>query len=156
MELTIDECTKKMLGVVKYFQEREKNFDSIDGETVLRAAVMLATYKATLGQFVAQLQYEVNISEMIKKNTWTSEFMEAKKSGEKVTDKFAANYADIKIQTLEETLIENTYKLNLIKNLRTDSGDVISTLQSRFNQMKQERMDANQQNMLPKNPLIQG
>jgi hypothetical protein len=148
--MDIKAIVSKILEIIEYVQNKGSNFDTMPPEDIVRAFVMLAAYKATLGQELAKIQFEQNILEAKKKHLWTVSFIEFKQD-KKTTDIAARTQADLEVQELEQEIVDLRYPLEVVKNLRVDTDAVISTLQSALNQRKQEAREATMQNYRPSN-----
>jgi len=141
----IGEVVSKIMEIVTYF--RTHPVDTMPGEEMTRAAAKLAALKATLGQEVAETQYRVSFQEAERKHLWTQAFARAKgatdpESGKLPTDTVARNAADDLVHPEVLEGIEMQRELDLLKNLRSDSADLITTIQSRVGQLKQEMRDS--------------
>jgi len=135
---------EEVVKMVKYVSAYP--VDSIGGEELIEMAVHLAAYKATLGQAFAEHQHAVNVKEAETKHSWTMTYSEFKSNskiaGDKVTEGEAKAYADSCVFEDEIAIIGMKLTLEKIRNLRSDTGDLITTLQSRISQLKQESRDS--------------
>jgi len=159
MEKEIDEVVGKQMVVINYINGKVGNdidgylqkTDNTDlpGEVVSRAIMVLSTNNVFLGLHVSKMDYEINMMEAIRKNSWTDEYAKARSGAKgspenpvKVTQKDSEMIADRTVQTMIMDEIEAKRSLAKIKNLRTDCKELVTSLQSRLNHLKQERIDA--------------
>ena len=140
MNQEVSEVIEKQVKVVEYINNHEVS--NLQGDDISRMIIVLSTNNVFLGQHIANLDYEVTMKEAIRKGLWSDRYIELRKSEVKITQKDSEIDADqsVKEMVLEE--IESKRILGKIKNLRMDCKELVSSLQSRLNQLKQERIDA--------------
>jgi len=137
---SIDKTVEKQIAVIQWIDERKTK--DIQGDKISEAIVVLSTNNVFLGQFIADRDYEINMMEATRKNLWTDEYAKSRASEVKTTQKDSEMMADKEVHTMVLDEIEAKRSLAKIKNLRTDCKEVVTSLQSRLNHLKQERIDA--------------
>jgi len=139
----LEPVLEQVVKIVKYISAYP--VDSISGDVLIDAAIHLAAFKATIGQSFAEQQHAVNSAEAQVKHAWSVAYsdckMDAKVKGEKTTEAEAKAVADGFTYEAELEIISMKLSLDKAKNLRQDIGDMITTLQSRLGQLKQEMRD---------------
>lgn len=136
----IDEIVKKQMNVIEWLENSD--IKNIPGEDISRAIVVLSTNNVFLGEFVAEHDYEINMMEASRKNAWADSYAKQRSSEVKITQKDSEINADQEVKKLVMDEIEAKRSLAKIKNLRMDCKELVSSLQSRLNHLKQERIDA--------------
>lgn len=123
-----------------------EKISNINGDELSRKALFLSTHKFYLGSEISELEYNLNMNEAIRKQTWAEAYGEARKSEEKTTQKDCEIIADEKVRAsiLEE--IELKKNIMKLKMIRADVGDIVTTVQTRISVLKQERFESNQGN----------
>lgn len=132
-----DELVKEILAVVNTLREQEMG--SLSGDTLSRLAVKLASYKASLGEYVADA----------KKLAWDAEaeyyrvraiaYQKLRDEGKGSTDSEELKRLD----SQESFLAWNKAKHNeaLISTLHRDCHDLIDGIKSRLIQLQAEMKD---------------
>lgn len=134
-----DELVKEVLDIVKTL--REHDMGSLSGDTLSRLAVKLASYKASLGEYVAEA----------KKLAWDAEaeyyrkraevYQELRDSGKGSTDSEELK----RLHSQEVFLAWNKAKYNeaLINTLHKDCHDLIDGIKSRLIHLQSEGKESN-------------
>lgn len=120
-----------------------KGIGNLFGDELSKKALHLATMKSFLGQSLADMEFTLNMTEADRKARWTSFFMEAKRSQDKITVMECSSIADVAIKDVLNKEIELKGQVQKIKNLRQDVSDIITTIQTRINALKSERIESN-------------
>jgi hypothetical protein len=143
----IDETVGKQLKIIQYIERH--SISELQGDGISQMIVALSTNNVFLGQFVAERDYEINMMEATRKNLWTDEYAQARAGAKtnpeapvKTTQKDSEMMADKAVNEMVMDEIEAKRSLAKIKNLRIDCKELVSSLQSRLNHLKQERIDA--------------
>lgn len=136
----IDETVGKQIKIIQYIDKRD--VATLQGDEISRMIVALSTNNCFLGQFVAERDYEINMMEAVRKDAWTDKYAEQRKSEVKITQKDSEINADMAVKSMVMDEIEAKRSLAKIKNLRIDCKELVTSLQSRLNHLKQERIDA--------------
>jgi len=133
------EIIEKINNIIDHYRNTE--IIKLDGDFLSQTAVKLAAYKVNLGEFIGKVEPQLNSKEMERKSKWSDLYAEARQSEEKRTVDDCKAIADKQVRKLVSAEINLKNDLILVKNLRQDVGDLISTIQSRLSYLKQERQD---------------
>lgn len=139
----MEEAIKNQETIIKHINDSK--ISTLDGNTISRMIVHLATNNSVLGQMVAEYEYKLDMMTATRKSAWAEKFAEVRSGEEKITQKDTEVIADAEVEDMVKEEIETKHMLLKIKNMRSDCKDVQTALQSRLGHLKQERMDS----MLP-------
>jgi len=138
----IDLVVAKQLKILKYL-ELHPLFDGEDStsceimpDMLSRIAISLATNNAFLGQIVAHYQYELDMSEVVRKNARVDAYKKfrttIKEDGKAISQGDAEVFADGEVSEMLKEEMETKRMLLKVKNLRADCGDMVTAIQSRI------------------------
>lgn len=134
-----DELVKEILVVVNTLREQETG--NLSGDTLSRLAVKLASYKASLGEYVADVKQLTNDAE--------AEYYRARATGYKKLRDEGTNSTDSeelkRLEAHDSFMAWNKAKHNeaLITTLHRDCHDLIDGIKSRLIHLQFERGEAN-------------
>lgn len=148
---TIDKIVTIQMEMVQYLSGRNlwnKNDEygkdgELSGDDISRMITKMSTYNVYLGLYIAEFDFKINMMEAERKNCWADFYSKQRSNPEiKITQKDAEIAADEIVSEAVNREIETKRQLVKIKNLRADCKDLVASLQSRLNQLKQERIEA--------------
>lgn len=128
-EPDIRETVKSILGIIRSL----KNIANVSGNELSEKALLLSIHKVYLGQKLVSFEFDLDNDKMIRKVAWGEAFSEAE--GTVDAKKISADSA-VNDMLREEIDLER--KVGVLKNLRYDVSEVISTVQSRMSQLRIE------------------
>jgi hypothetical protein len=124
---------KETISIIINIIKELKNAERMNGGELSSKALMLSVYKVYLGQEIVSLEYALNHNKVMRKNLWGQAFVEA--VGTVDVKKITADKA---VEDLVKEEIETERKIGVLKNLRVDCSDVVSTMQTRMSQLRNE------------------
>ena len=127
----IDKIVENSLDIIKGISTHKIN--DLTPEELSQYALRLASNKIFLGLELTELDYQFNHLKMERKGIWADIFSEAKGT---VKDRELEADKAVQLKVKEE--LEFDRKISILKNLRQDLGDCITTIQTRVSQLKQE------------------
>lgn len=134
-----DELVKEILTVVNTL--REQDMGSLSGDTLSRLAVKLASYKASLGEYVADVKQLALDAESEYYAVRAKEYQRLRDEGKGSTDAEELK----RIGSQEAFLAWNKAKYNdtLITTLHRDCHDLIDGIKSRLIHLQSEMKESN-------------
>lgn len=134
-----DELVKEILGIVKTLNAHDMS--SLSGDTLSRLAVKLASYKASLGEFVADARKLAWDAEAEYYRNRAETYQSLRDEGKGSTDAEELK----RLGSQESFLAWNKAKHNeaLISNLYRDCHDLIDGIKSRLIHLQSEGKESN-------------
>lgn len=134
-----DELVKEIYTVVNTL--REQDTGSLSGDTLSRLAVKLASYKASLGEYVAQAKKETWDAEAEYYRVRAEEYQKLRDEGKGSTDSEELK----RLGSHESFMAWNKAKHNeaLINTLHKDCHDLIDGIKSRLIHLQSEMKESN-------------
>lgn len=134
-----DELVKEILHVINTL--REQDTSSLSGDTLSRLAVKLASYKASLGEYVAEVRRLTLDAEAEYYRVRAEQYQLLRDSGKGATDSDELK----RLGAHESFMAWNKAKYNesLIVNLHKDCHDLIDGIKSRLIHLQFEKGELN-------------
>lgn len=136
--------------IIQYFIDN-KVASIQDGDYVANLIVKLASYNATLGTFVADLERAADMGEahfdLVKEQRYKEarrnlKFKDTTGKEKAYTQDDADNFKRLESQDEKGAWLEAKYAYRLASILRADAKNLIDALRSKLSYMKQERQDS--------------
>lgn len=136
--------------IIQYFVDN-KVADIQDGDYVANLIVKLASYNATLGTFVADLERAADMAEahadLVKEQKYKEarrdmKFKDTTGKEKAYTQDDADNYKRLESQDEKAAWLEAKYAYRLASILRADVRNLTDALRSKLSYMKQDRQDS--------------
>lgn len=136
--MKVDELVKEILTVVNTL--REQDMGSLSGDTLSRLAVKLASYKASLGEYVADVKQLALDAEAKYYAVRAKEYQRLRDEGKGSTDSEELK----RIGSQEAFLAWNKAKHQdtLITTLHRDCHDLIDGIKSRLIHLQEEQKES--------------
>lgn len=119
---------------------RAQDMGSLSGDTLSRLVVKLASYKASLGEYVAEAQRNANNAEAEYYQSRAEGYKELRDEGKGSTD--AEELKRIKAHDSFVAWNDAKYKADLIINLSRDCHDLIDAIRGRLIALQSERKES--------------
>jgi hypothetical protein len=120
---------------------RAQDMGSLSGDTLSRLVVKLASYKASLGEYVAIVSKSANNAEAEYYKARAEGYQRLRDSGKGSTD--AEELKRLEAHDSFMALNEAKYKQDLIINLSRDCHDLIDAIRGRLIALQSERTESN-------------
>lgn len=119
----------------------DQNIGSLNGDTLSRLAVRLASYKASLGEHVAYAKKLELEAEATYKEAKAESYKELREAGKGSTD--AGELKNLGLRDALDTLNTAKYNHTRLSTLSMDCHDLIDGIKSRLISLQTERMESN-------------
>ncbi len=140
--IALDEVISKMQEIINHLAEN-KISQIDDGDYVANLIVKLASYNATLGQYVADLDRDADLAEahyeMKRETAYRDARLGEDDSNKKTTVADADNAKRLESAEEKEVAIQMKHQYRVASILRADAANLIDALRSKLSYMKQER-----------------
>lgn len=137
--MSTDKLVKEMFVIINTLSEQDMG--SLSGDTLSRLAVKLASYKASLGEHVAESKKRVLDAEAEYKFARAEGYKKLRDDGKGSTDS-----DELKTLASKDALMalnEAKHQSNLIVQLSLDCHDLIDSIKSRLIHIQTERGEGN-------------
>lgn len=137
--MNVDELVREILNIVRTLSEQ--NMGDLSGDTLSRLALKIASYKASLGEHVAEARNRVWEAEAKYDLVRAESYKKLRDEGRGSTDAGELK----RIDTHEVFVAWNTAKYNYerISKLHTDCHDLIDGIKSRLIHLQSEGRESN-------------
>jgi len=136
--MSVDSLVKEILTVVRTLSETE--LSNLSGDTLSRLAVKLASYKASLGEHVAEARNRVWEAEASYDLVRAESYSQLRDDGKGSTD--ASELKRIDAHDAFVALNEAKYNYERISTLHSDCHDLIDGIKSRLIHLQSERRES--------------
>lgn len=135
----IQQVTESILNDINSLRD----ISTLDGSTLSVIALRLSVNKVYVGQQVAEMDYELSQQTLAKKLEWARVFAGIRNGTQKMTVDDAKSATEALTEELTREENEKKREVDILKNLRRDVSEVITTIQTRIGQLKSEYIEVN-------------
>lgn len=134
-----DELVNEIYAIIRVLQEQD--ISGLSGDTLSRLAVKLASYKASLGEYVSQAKRQVYNTEAAYQVARAESYAALRDEGKGTTD--ASELWRLGTQDQLAALNEAKEQSDRITTLSMDCHDLIDGIKSRLINLQNERTESN-------------
>lgn len=137
--MNADKLVKEIFKIINALAQHDTS--SLSGDTLSRLAVKLASYKASLGEHVAQVEKLANDAEAEYYRIRAEGYQQLRDEGKGSTDA-----EELKRLSAHDALMawnKAKHQESLIKTLSRDCHDLIDGIKSRLIHLQEERRESN-------------
>lgn len=144
--MKLDELIREIHTIMDWLVEN-KISEIQDGDYISNLIVKLASYNASLGQYVADLDRDSDLAKAHYEITREGVYKEAREEKDEETHKKttvadADNRKRLEAADEEQEWIQAKYRFRVASILRADVGGLIDALRSKLSYMKQEKQNS--------------